>query len=198
MRKKLEITIAERNERLTEVVYFDVVPDDDLSLAAKRLSVPLWGRLLVGALCFLFAAIAGALWYGLTRMNSTDTTLKGIKDSIQVLADKTPDKDLINRLLSQARKAGEAALDEKLQPVQKKLKDIDASTKAVANEQQRLKERVDGQEAMIRIGAPARILAIIQEELRLAETNTRPLPAAQLADYKSAMHVTCLDFLSQP
>jgi hypothetical protein len=48
LRKKLEITIAERNERLTEVVYFDVVPDDDLSLAAKRLSVPLWGRLLVG------------------------------------------------------------------------------------------------------------------------------------------------------
>jgi hypothetical protein len=40
---------------------------------------------------------------------------------------------------------------------------------------------------MIRIGSPSRILAIIQEEIRIAETSSSMLPAAQLADYKSAI-----------
>lgn len=165
--------------------------EDDLPEAAKRLSVPLWGRLLLRALIVLIVAIAGALWYGFVRMNSSESAtnlqLKGIRDSIRVLADKTPDKDLINQLMQQARAEGNAAVEKRLQPVEKQLNIIDASAKAVAREQQELKKQVDGQQAMIRIGSPSRILAIIQQEIRIAETSSSVLPAAQLADYKSAI-----------
>jgi hypothetical protein len=44
-------TFTAHNEPATEVVYFQLMgADEDLRDAAKRLSIPLWGRLLLYAL----------------------------------------------------------------------------------------------------------------------------------------------------
>jgi hypothetical protein len=165
-----------------------IVADDDLQLAAKRLGVPLWGRLLIWGLSILVVGVCVALGYGLFRFQEVDRKVSDvsgnlikIRDSIHVLANKTPDADLINKLLSQARKDGDVSVAKKLGPVEDQLRKLD-------NTQQAIKKQVEQQQSLARIDSPERILAIIRGEIGIAQRGPyAPLPMTQLVDYKRAV-----------
>lgn len=55
-------------------------------------------------------------------------------------------------------------------------------------EEKRLSDRVGQQEALNRLQAPRRILAVIRAEIQIAESRNTALSASKLADYRSAIH----------
>jgi hypothetical protein len=52
-----------------------------------------------------------------------------------------------------------------------------------------LSKRMNGQEAIVRLVDPNRILATIQAEIKAAAAQKRELPAADLADYRNALRI---------
>jgi hypothetical protein len=111
---------------------------------------------------------------------ANDVQFKGIKDAIRVLAAKSLDKDVIKEILP-------AAIDQKVQPLEKRINGLDASMKAAETERLGLKKSIDQQTAIVRIDNPARILAIIRGEIEVAENSARMMPEVQIVDYKRAV-----------
>jgi len=66
-----------------------------LTRTAKRMGVPLWGQLLIGALVFIFVALAWQVFYRLGKVES----------AVKALATQSPMHDLVKELLSQAKGA---------------------------------------------------------------------------------------------
>jgi hypothetical protein len=115
------------------------------------------------------------------KLDEIDIRLTKISNAIKTLADNTPKENLVDKILAQARKEGDDAMDKKLRPVRQQLKDVDAS-------QHDLKKKIEGQQSVVRLESPGRILALIRGEIRLAEANPpRNIPAATLVDYKNAV-----------
>jgi hypothetical protein len=176
-------TSVSHNDTIREVVYFQFV-SDDLSDAAKRLNIPLWGRLLLWGLVPLVVLAAGAFVTGFVKLNK-------IEQSVRILASKqSPDtKELIKDTL--AAQINQGVLDQKIAdkvaPVSKQLDSIGATVDAIRQGQAQLTQRLDQQQALARIDNPERIFAIIQVEIRIAQTSSRPIPSTQLVDYKNAL-----------
>jgi hypothetical protein len=157
--------------------------ESDLAAAARRLGIPLWGRIVLSFLLL----IGGVLWRGYVRLNDTDIQLTKIRDSIQVLASKTPDKDLIKQLLTQAARETDARIENKLTPFEERLNRLDRSLKSSEDLRADLQARLARQEALNRLQDPGRILANIRAEIQVAQAGQTALPVAQLSDYRNAV-----------
>jgi hypothetical protein len=155
-----------------------------LNYLAEKTGIPKWGQ-------FLLVGVAGAAIAVFIQIHSMESDLqkmqaandvqfKGIKDAIRVLAAKSLDKDVIKEILP-------AAIDQKVQPLEKRINGLDASMKAAETERLGLKKSIDQQTAIVRIDNPARILAIIRGEIEVAENSARMMPEVQIVDYKRAV-----------
>ena len=162
--------------------------DSDLAKAAVRLGVPLWGRLALGGIATLVLLGAGALWTEHDKFSATDVQLTKNTRFNRVLADKTPNQELIQRLLASVAAEAGADVDKKLAPIEKRLQGLDASLKSTGLLQEDLKNRLNRQEALVKVQDPARVLAIIRAGIQgYSSTNPQLTPASVLQDYKSAV-----------
>lgn len=85
---------------LAEIVYFPgMAENSDLSKAAQRLGVPLWGRLLIAALVVVAGSFGTGFVMGFIRLGKMES-------AIRVLASKAAQdtRDLVRDLLAEARK----------------------------------------------------------------------------------------------
>ena len=158
------------------------VPSSDLAQAAKRLGVPLWGRLLIWGLSVLTIATGAAYWHMLNKLGS-------IESAVRVLASKQPTdvNGLVKDLLEQAKANNEKDLQQTLQPVMTRLQKLDLSFKHSQAVQMELKQRVDGQQAIAKLLDPGRVLATIRAEIDVATTSSHSLPQSQLVEYRNAV-----------
>lgn len=159
--------------------------------AARRLGIPRWGQVLILALVSVCGSAAYVLWAGYGKLSLADDQvakqfaainlqLNSVRESIRVLAEHTPDKDLVKEMLSEAKLEQESKMSQKLLPIQKHLERVDAS-------QQDLKKNIAQQAAITRIDNPYQVLAIIRVEIDVAKKSGKTFPAVQMVDYKNAI-----------
>jgi septal ring factor EnvC (AmiA/AmiB activator) len=64
---------------------------------------------------------------------------------------------------------------------------VESNVKRISNQQEDLKQRVTGQQAIAKLIDPNRVLATIRSELAIANQSAQKLPQSQLIDYKNAV-----------
>jgi hypothetical protein len=87
-------------------------------------------------------------------------------------------------------KIGDKLLDlgEKVAHVQGEVDEANSRAKKISTDQNELKKRVDGQDAILRLqDEPQRIFATIKADIEMADTAGQPLQSTQLVGYKNAL-----------
>lgn len=158
------------------------MPSRDLAAAAKRLNIPLWGRLLLSFLAAGTVAIGWGYWHLLGKEDNLD-------HAVRVLASKQPPdvNGLVKDLLAQAKTQNEEAMQRAIQPVSEQLRELGSKLNGVENSQKNLTQRIASQEAINRLSDPNRTLAVIRAELELARQSSQVIPKSQLVDYRNAL-----------
>jgi len=160
----------------------------NLNLLAKKLGFPKWARWFICVVagfvvglggCFLFVYlqfqalkadekkdISETQTMMRTNQGKTDIELTKIRHALELLAEKTPDKDLVNKFLDEKINRWVTPLKKSFESLQTKL---------------------DQQASILRVFDPNQILAVVRSEVSFASLNKKFVSDPTLMDLRNAV-----------